>query len=478
MKQILTVATGEWRYWLRSHIALGSTLIFLVLIVTTSLLAVLQINAQSHTRTHQQAQAEEAFLEQPDRHPHRMVHYGHYVFRTPAPLAIFDSGLDSVTGQSIFLEGHRQNTAMFSESSASANLGGLSWLTPAMIYQLFAPLLILILGHGSIIRERESGVLTPLLALGVNGRTLLLGKALALIGFVALLLLPLTVNCAIASTGGENAFTLLLLLGAYFLYLAAWSFLVLFVSSVLNIRSTVLATLAGLWLCITLVLPSIAVSVSNYTEPLAGKIETDLKMLADLKKLGDGHNANDPAFQKLRTNLLTQYGVERVEDLPINYRGLVAMNAEQKLTKVINKYAELRMAGESRQEKLLASYAWLTPTLALASASRAFAGTDLVHYHRFLREAEALRFEFVQGLNRAHVEELSYQDDINRNKDDASWRRARVDASNWQVLNKFKFQPANTSKRFSHALPSISILLVWFVVTLIGLLFSARRIKP
>ena len=36
-----------------------------------------------------------------------------------------------------------------------ADLGGFSWLSPAMVYQLFAPLLVILLGHGLIARERE-----------------------------------------------------------------------------------------------------------------------------------------------------------------------------------------------------------------------------------------------------------------------------------------------------------------------------------
>mgnify|MGYP002129840370 CR=1 FL=1 len=45
-----------------------------------------------------QAEAEAAFLSQPARHPHRMVHYGHYVLRTPAPLALFDPLPDGQLG--------------------------------------------------------------------------------------------------------------------------------------------------------------------------------------------------------------------------------------------------------------------------------------------------------------------------------------------------------------------------------------------
>lgn len=478
MRQLLIIAAEEWRYWLRSYLVLGGFLIFALLLIATSLLTAMRIEAENHARAHQQAEAEETFLAQPDRHPHRMVHYGHYVFRTPAPLAIFDPGLDPVTGQSIFLEGHRQNTAMFADSGASADLGGLSWLTPALIYQLFAPLLIILIGHGAVAREREARVLVPLLAQGIKGYTLIFAKALAIHSFIVLLLVPLLINGAIVLSYGESLLAVLSLLEAYLVYLAIWGMLALFISAILIKRSAVLATLIAMWLAITLIMPAIAVNIAAHNKPLKGKIETDFTMQADLRKLGDGHNANDPAFKQLRANLFKQYGVKRIEDLPVNFRGLVASNAEKKLTDVLNNYAKARMAAEARQARFLMSQGWLTPALAIANASRAISGTDLEHYHRFLREAEDLRFSFVQGLNRAHQEKLSYVDDINRNKNEASSQRARVNAANWQVLDTFQFKPATASTRLSKAAQSMTMLFAWLVLMLGALLWSGKRLQP
>lgn len=478
IKQIITIAKGEWQYWLRSHIVLGAALIFLVLFIATSVVTALHINAEQHARAHQQEQAEETFLAQPDRHPHRMVHYGHYVFRAPAPMAVFDPGLDPVTGQSIFLEGHRQNTVMFAESAASADFGGLAWLTPALVYQIFAPFVIILLGHSSIVRERESAVLAPQLAMGISGLILILGKALALISFSLLLLIPLIISCSFALTTSNCIFALLSISAIYFIYLAIWALLVLIVSTLVQKRATVLAIMTGLWFGFCLVLPSVAVNLTSDKTPLAGKIETDLKMLADLRKLGDSHNINDPAFKKLRADILKKYKVKRIEDLPINFRGIVAMEGEKKLTKVLNDYAHARMDAETRQEQQLASFGWLTPTLAITLASRSITGTDLAHYHRFQQEAEDIRFSFVQGLNRAHAKALSYQADINRNKDDASFKRARVDAANWQVLDAYEFSPSALSKRNATAAPSAGMLLAWLVLALIVLIWCGRRIKP
>ena len=478
MNAVRTIAGDEWRYWLRSKLAHSVVALFAVILISVSLLTALRMGAESSERAHHQVTAEQTFLSQPDRHPHRMVHYGHYVFRTPAPLALFDPGLDSVTGQSMFLEGHRQNSATFSASGASADLGGLSHLTPAMIYQIFAPLLIILLGHSAIVREREAGALAPLLAQGVSGRTLVGGKALALFAFVGLLLIPLIVSALIAIGKGESPLAAFSLIGVYFLYLSVWGGITLLASSVLRKRSTVIAALAALWLVFTLVLPAIAVNVASHSAPLAGKIETELAMLTEAQELSDGHNANDSAFDQLRDGLLKQQDVERVEDLNVNIRGVVAQHAEETLTEAMNLYADKRMEGELRQANLVANHGWVTPVLAVAVASRTVSGTGLEHYHRFLRQAEELRYEFVQGLNKVHAEQLSYSDDINRSRDEASQLRTRMNAANWQLLNEFRVEVETASERLASTGSPITMLAVWMAVLSGLLIWAGGRLKP
>ncbi|MFO0445519.1 MAG: ABC transporter permease subunit [Betaproteobacteria bacterium] len=300
MRLLLVIAAAEWRCWQRSRLAVGAAALLAALLLATTALTTLRMQAERDERLHHQGQAEAAFLGQPDRHPHRMVHYGHYVFRTPAPLALLDPGLDAVTGQSLFLEGHRQNTAMFAGSAASAELGALSRLSPAWVMQLFAPLLLVLLGHGALVREREAGTLAPLLAQGLTGRQLLAGKALALVAVVLLMLVPLALAAALAVAQGESLLAALALLGLYGLYLLVWAALALLASVLWRRRAAALAALASLWIALVLVLPALAVSATAAGVPQPGKIETDLAMLTAVRRLGDGHNAHDPAFAPLR----------------------------------------------------------------------------------------------------------------------------------------------------------------------------------
>ncbi|MEM9292667.1 MAG: DUF3526 domain-containing protein [Acidobacteriota bacterium] len=478
MKTLFTIAGGEIQLWRRTRVAVLAVSAFAIVLVVSCLLTAQRMNHAAEERTRQQTTAEETFLAQPERHPHRMVHYGHYAFRPPPPLSIVDPGVDATTGQSIFLEGHRQNTAMFSDARASADLGGLGSLTPALVYQFLLPLLLIAIGHGVMVREREARTLGPLLAQGVTGRQLYAGKSLALLGVAAVMLVPMLLLSAYGVLQGEHLAASLGLFGIYAAYALVWCSAVALVSTLAETRGVALGVLASLWLASTLVVPPLAVATTGVAVPSEGKALSDLRMQAELRALGDGHNAADPAFAQLRANLLAQYHVEDVADLPINIRGVVAQSSEASLTELMNRYAEERMALELRQSSRAALFGWLSPTIAVSSASRTVAGTDLETHHRFLRETEALRFAFVQGLNQVHAEKLAYSDDINRSRDAESERRTRVSTENWRVLESFRFEPDPAKLRWSRASTDSLPLLVWLGV-FIGLgVISSGRVKP
>ena len=76
-------------------------------------------------RARQQGLVERQWLEQPNRHPHRVIHYGFLLFREEAPLAFFDPGVSPWAGTSLFLEGHRQNSGQFRRRPPCDNGGEL-----------------------------------------------------------------------------------------------------------------------------------------------------------------------------------------------------------------------------------------------------------------------------------------------------------------------------------------------------------------
>ena len=192
--------------------------------------------------------------------------------------------------------------------------------------------------------------------------------------------------------------------------------------------------------------------------------------------MGDGHNASDPAFAAFRDRVLSQYEVDEIEDLPVNWRGLVAEHSEARLTALMNRYAEQRMTREAEQAEAVRRFGWLSPYLAIGTASRALSGADLETHHRFLREAERVRFDFVQSLNRAHAEQMAYADDLNRSRDTEAERRTRISADNWKVLETFEFQPAPAAERIERSLPALAMLTLWLIAAVTLSFGAARRL--
>lgn len=145
---------------------------------------------KTYTLEHYSHDVRERWESSPDKHPHRMAHYGYVAFRQKYPLSFFDYGMDSYLGNAVFLEAHRQNTINFSEASLSSGLLRFGEISAALILQLLVPLLLFFWGFALIAGEREQGTLRLLLAQGTSWSKLILGKALGLFYLSLTLLLP------------------------------------------------------------------------------------------------------------------------------------------------------------------------------------------------------------------------------------------------------------------------------------------------
>ncbi|MBR9728147.1 DUF3526 domain-containing protein [Shewanella intestini] len=475
---IITQATNdEWRFWHRTKLATTIIIIGTLLTIFSAIVNSFSMHDAKHEREHLQQTAESHFAEQPDRHPHRMVHYGHYVFRSPSPLSIIEPGVDAFTGTSIFLEGHRQNSAMFSDQRQASGMTRFSSLTPSFLLQILVPLFIIMIGYASVTREKEAGTLNIMVTQGVNLWHLLVGKYLALVSCGLLMLLPLVIAALWASAQGESLLVSSAFVAGYVLYILIWSAIVITVSALSSKSSASFATAVGLWVVLCILLPRIGSSSAAAIAPSHGKLEADFAVLEQLRKLGDGHDAADPAFEQLKKGLLEKYNVSKIEDLPINFRGAVAKHSEAKLTDLLNDFAEQRMQEELNQAEIARQFGWLTPATAIRSFSMMISGTSLETHHRFLREAETLRFEFVQSLNQVHQDKLTYAADMNRLTNQETSKASRVDSKNWQVLSEFNFEPDQATTRLARSLPYALQLLCWAGLIGFGLRMAVRRIR-
>lgn len=478
MNQTLQIAAAEWTHLLRTRLALLTLALLFALVAVAALNSTSQLRAEAAQRQHYQQQADEAFRAQPDRHPHRMVHYGHYVFRTPTPLAVIDPGVDAFTGRSIFLEGHRRNTAAFAEARETSVLSRFGTVSPAFTLQVLVPLLMILIGFSSVARERERGILLQLLAQGTTGRALLQGKALALAGVAALALLPLLLSALwLGAATPAESLPLLVLVAGHASYLAFWVCLIVAVSALVRQSRSALIVLIGLWALLTVLLPRLATDVAVSALPAPNQAEVDIRLQAELRTVGDSHNINDPGFRSFQQQVLEQYGVASIELLPVNYRGLVSLQGEAESSAVMDRLAAEQHALQREQVALAQGFAVLSPYIAAHQLSMRSAGTDLRNHQQFLDAAEAHRFALIQSLNTLHAEELDYADDSARSRDPQAEQRTRVSSEFWATLQDFDFAGASAAERVRAALPLLLGLLAWLLVSGALLRLAARKVE-
>lgn len=448
------IAREEWRALFRNRAGLIATLLILALVAASALVSLERRSAIAQERARLQAGVDSEFDRQPDRHPHRMVHYGQFVFRPIEPLAFFDFGVDGFTGNTIFLEGHRQNSANFAEARQSSLLLRFGQLTPAFVLQVLAPLLILFLGFGAVARERERGTLRLLLSQGVGGGQLLAGKFLGLAGIAIAVAAPaFLLLLGMAATGAAGWAPVLLLIVGYAAWLLLWAGVSVLVSAMAGRGRDALLALVGIWMVTVILLPRALPQIAASRVVLPGTIETEVALHRDLKQIGDAHNPDDPYFNDFKARTLARYGVRTVEELPVQYAGLVGMEGERMTTALYARAGARGVAIEQAQNGFVRAFAVVSPVIAIRDLSMALAGSDLASHQRFLDAAEGFRYRFVQTLNRMQVEQIP---NVNAGTD------PRISAANWQRVPRFAYRPAEPVAAGGALLwSSLAVLIGW-----------------
>ena len=475
MNTIALIARDELRLMSRNRVAVIGFALIVLLALAAVASAWSQQRSIAELRARHAESAQADFQTQPDRHPHRVVHYGTFVFRPLGPLAAFDPGVDAYTGNSMFLEGHRQNTANFGDVRQSSVLVRFGQLTPAFVLQVVAPLLLIFLGYGVLARETERGTLRLLLLQGASRREIVLGKLLAL-GIVALATgLPAMLGFAlIAGQPGAEMLPMAVIAVGYAVYLALWVMIVVLASMVMTRSRDALLALVAVWAVTTVLLPRVAPDIATAAVPLQNRLQSDVAIARDMRRMGDSHNPDDPHFATFKASVLQRHGVTRIEDLPVNYQGLLALEGERLTSQLFDRYAERSHAAQDRQNTLVGAIGWISPAISIRSVSMAAAGTDFNGHRRFLEQAEAYRYDLVQRLNRLQSEAVSYADDTAEDPD--ADRRSRVSADNWRQSPPFHFQPPTGATLARNALPGLLALVAWLAAITSLVMVATRRL--
>lgn len=204
--------------------------------------------------------------------------------------------------------------------------------------QAFAALVV---DHAGVAREREFGTLRILLAQGVGSRQIVLGKLLALSGFARLVRLPALLPLAWIGVSGHAPWLLL------------WALIVLLASSLFGRNCDALLTLLAVWAVLVILLPRVVPDLANNAIALPTRVEDEIHIGREYLALRDAHNPDDPKFAQFRDPILKEYGVERIGDLPVNFKGLVGMEGEHQSSELFNRYALAAFELQARQNQLV-----------------------------------------------------------------------------------------------------------------------------
>ena len=479
MRRVRTISAAQLRLLLRSRLAVVALVLLAMLSGIAAITGATQASRMAADRATAQTAANTEFANQPDRHPHRMVHYGTYALRPLGPLAAFDPGVDAFAGSLIYLEGHRQNATTLGAARESSGLIRFGQLTPAFVLRVLVPLLLVFVGFAMIVAERQAGLFTLQLTHGANAGELIAGKALALAAVAGLAALPAlaALGWAAAQSPAEAGIAALMALAAL-LWLGLWVLGITLVSARARSAQSALMALVLAWAVLVVLVPRAAAGVAALAHPLPTKAETDLIIHQELRALGDSHNPNDPHFAAFKAGLLQRYGVSRVEDLPFNFRGALSSEGERLTSQLFAGHAAATAAVQMQQHRLLALVGVISPAIGFAQASMAGAATDLASHIAFLDAAEAHRYRLIQSLNGLHTYQVRGADDAARNKDPIAERQSRVSARFWAEQKPFHHAGPSIADRMAGMLPGLAALLLWAALLSWQLVRSGRQEQP
>ncbi len=351
---------------------------------------------------HAMHEQRELWVNKGEMNPHSAAHHGMHVFKPASLVAALDQGLQAYLGVSLFLEAHKQNQSRYRQAEDGTVLQRFAIMNAATVAEVMVPLMIILLSFGAFASERESGTLRQLLSLGLPPSQLWLGKMLGLSASLAVLLLPLALLGlgTLWLAGGAEAFVsgaprLLSWLGLHALYWLLFLWGGLLISARCRTARLALLLLLAFWFSNSFVGPRLGMMVAALLHKAPTSVELQAAIEADATKVMDW----DTRTQKVEARLLKQYGVKKVQDLPVNPAGLILADAEIDDARVYQIHLDHLQNDWQNQWRVFSKLGLVLPGMAVQNLSMGLAGSDWQHHRHFAAAAEAYRLDFVQRMN-------------------------------------------------------------------------------
>jgi len=461
------IIKNEGKSLIRSKVLLGLSIIFFLILLCSVLLGKLQSDKQMQRSNLAKKQLRNQWENIEGMNAHGAAHYGTYIFKPSNFLNGLDEGVNSVTGNVLRVEGHVQNEIVYAEASQMQAVSKFGKLKSALLLQYVLPLLLIFLAFHSISSEKQSGRLKLLMLQGTEPSALVWGKTVS-VWLYGMALLTLTLifyalfNLNNIDTEIINR-TLFFYLSYTLYYFILIGLTVLFAARA-N-ANLALTSMLGIWIIWTVFLPNILMSSVTNWHQLPSRNQFKEAMKEERSQGIDGHNPYDERVLELENQVLAEYGVDSLSQLPINFDGLRMQADEEFGNQVWNKHFGGLRSILSQQKTSYQLAGILNPFISLQNASMGFAASDNFHHQEFLVQVEHYRRTLIKALNDEHAFGGSKTGDWD-------WE---PDKDFYKSVPDFKYQNTALDNILKNHLPDIMVLIGWTILIGLLLVFATKK---
>jgi len=452
---MINIILNEWKMLVRNRVFIYLTIFFVLSLALVVWMGIIQNSTQQEYRTNAQKHVRKQWDNLEAMNPHRAAHYGSYAFKPNNLLNSMDGGINDITGNVIQLEGHVQNEIVYSEASQSLSISKFGKLKSSLLLQYVIPLFLIFLAYGSISNEKETQRLKLLIFQGISMTRLIFAKSLSIwIYGLSLLLITIVIQNLLIRCDSEVFRRLTLLILSYGSYYYIITSLATYFSARLKNNTSALSAILATWILWTIFLPKIWGNAVEKIHPLPSRMAFKAAMKEERSKGIDGHNPTDKRREELKNKYLTEYKVDSLQQLPINFDGIVMQEDEEYGNLVWDKHFGNNYNVLQNQKGLYQVSGLLNPFASLQSASMGFCGTDMIHHLDFLKKAEDYRRVLIKALNDKHAYGGSKTGDW-------SWT---VDSTFFRSVQGFSYNAPKINDQIDHYLIDILFLLWWVLL--------------
>lgn len=402
------------------------------------------------------------WLRQGERHPHDAAHQGLHAFKPTPPASLIDPGINPYVGSTIWLQAHRQSELRFRPAQDATGLQRFGSLSVAWVLQVLGPLLVIVLGFNAFAGEREQGTLRQVLSLGLAPRQLLWGKALALVGALAICLVPALLLAGVLVTmqgGMDVALRLALLTLGYALYFGIAVMGVLAVSALVPGTRLALVWLLALWIVGVTLAPRLSSDLAREAYPSPSRQAFNLSLDSEL----------NTAYQRAwREQLGT--GQRWGAALPLNRWGFALRVDDQAGYVVTDRHFAQLWDSFAQQQRTQELAGLAVPLLAVRAWSMGMAGTDFAAHRHFCVAAEKQRRQMQDLIS----------EDLVRHADTLGNQHFsyRAGEALWAKVPRFQYTAPSAAEAFLANLLSLTVLGIGLLATTLLAAWAAEARKP